>query len=59
MQAFSHVLHSHLLGVAIQVDWYRNGQHIGIFANDDSYDFNFQESRHFDTNKKLLPVGVD
>ena len=56
---FSYVLHAHLLGAAIQIDWYRDGKHIGIFANDDTYDFNFQETRHFETNKKVLPVSCN
>lgn len=46
-----------MLGVAVQVDWYRDGKHIGVFANDNNYDFNFQDARHFESNKKLLPVS--
>ena len=55
--AFSYFLHSHLLGAAIQIDWFRDGKHIGIFAYDDTYDFNYQEVRHFDEKKKIMPVG--
>ena len=55
---FSYMLHSHIIGAAVQVDWYRDNKHIGIFAEDQAYDFNFQESRHFETNKRLMPVRL-
>ena len=56
VELFTYGLHTHLLGAAIQIDWYRDGRHIGILAFDHSYDFNFQENRLFDEKKKLLPV---
>ena len=43
----------------IRAEIFRDGKPGEIMAVDNSYDFNFQESRHFETNKKLLPVGVD
>lgn len=52
------MLHAHLLGVAVEVDWYRDGKQIGVFAKDDNYDFNFQESRYFKKNKKMYPVSL-
>ena len=55
---FGYLLHAHLLGISIQVDWYRNGKHYEIFASDASYDFNYQENRHFEKSKKLLPVSA-
>ena len=55
---FGYTLHSHLIGVAIQVDWYRYGRAMGVLAKDDSYDFNYQENRLFVEPKKLLPVSV-
>ena len=57
VEIFSYFLHAHLLGVAMQIDWYRDGKHIGVLAYDDDYDFNFQESRHLEPNQKLLPVS--
>lgn len=57
IQVFSYLLHAHLLAVAIQIDWYREGQHYEMLASDDTYDFNFQENRNFETMKKMLPVS--
>lgn len=54
---FSYFLHSHLLGRKIQIDWYRDGQHVGVFASDQNYDFNFQENRLLDSYKTILPVS--
>ncbi|XP_067938800.1 DBH-like monooxygenase protein 1 homolog [Watersipora subatra] len=55
INVFSFFLHTHLIGRAIHVEWYRDGQNMGLLAFDDSYDFNFQEMRMMENTHKLLP----
>ena len=50
-------LHTHLLGVSVQVDLYRGGLAQEVFAYDENYDFNYQETRVFPDPKKLYPVS--
>lgn len=54
---FGYLLHAHLLGVKIRVDWFRNGKPNGVLAQDNNYDFNFQENRVFTDVIKLMPVS--
>ena len=58
LNIFSYMLHAHLTGMKIQVDWYRDGVPLEVIASDDSYDFNYQENRLYESEKKLLPVSV-
>ncbi|XP_067938987.1 DBH-like monooxygenase protein 1 [Watersipora subatra] len=55
IEIYGYLLHTHLLGTAIHVEWFRDGKNVGYLAFDNSYDFNFQETRHMETNKKMLP----
>lgn len=52
---FAYFLHAHLLGVGIKVEQFRDGKSIGMFAEDDAYDFNYQEGRSFVEPKKVMP----
>lgn len=54
---FAYFLHAHLLGVGIKVEQFRDGKSIGMFAEDDAYDFNYQEGRSFVEPKKVMPVS--
>ena len=54
---FAYFLHAHLLGVEIQVEHFRDGKSIDMLAKDDSYDFNFQETRSFAQSKRVFPVS--
>ncbi|XP_067947435.1 DBH-like monooxygenase protein 1 homolog [Watersipora subatra] len=55
IEIYAYLLHTHLLGKAMHIEWYRDGKNIGFLAFDDSYDFNFQETRRMEKNKRLLP----
>jgi len=52
---FGYTLHAHLLGVGIKVEQFRGGDSIGIFAEDEAYDFNYQDTRSFNSYKKVMP----
>ena len=54
---FGYFLHAHLLGVGIKVEQFRGGKSIGIFAEDNAYDFNYQEGRSFVEPRKVMPVS--
>ncbi|XP_067939715.1 DBH-like monooxygenase protein 2 homolog [Watersipora subatra] len=55
IEVYGYLLHTHLLGRAIHLEWYRDGKNMGLLAFDDTYDFNFQETRNFEKNIKMLP----
>ncbi|XP_077969383.1 DBH-like monooxygenase protein 1 homolog isoform X2 [Styela clava] len=44
--AFSVILHSHLAGRKLRLRHIRNGVELPYLANDENYDFNYQESRY-------------
>ncbi|KAF6023519.1 moxd1 [Bugula neritina] len=53
---FGYILHTHLLGAKIKLDWYsKDGRQSEVLAEDNSYDFNYQENRLLPVPKKLLP----
>jgi len=55
---FGYLLHAHLLGAKIKLDWYsKDGSQSEVLAEDNFYDFNYQENRLFPVPKKLLPVS--
>jgi len=57
---FGYLLHSHLLGAKIKLDWYsKDGRQSEVLAEDNSYDFNYQENRLLPVPKKLLPVSIE
>ena len=45
IKIFGVLLHSHLAGYAIRLRHFRNGVELPPISVDDSYDFNFQETR--------------
>ncbi|XP_078511752.1 putative DBH-like monooxygenase protein 2 [Lissotriton helveticus] len=55
MQVFAYLLHTHLVGRAVQVVQYRNGTQIGFLARDMSYDFSLQETRYM---PKIMPIKM-
>ncbi|XP_077965903.1 DBH-like monooxygenase protein 1 homolog [Styela clava] len=44
--AFSVILHSHLAGKKLRLRHHRNGVELPYLANEENYDFNYQESRY-------------
>jgi len=55
---FGYILHAHLLGAKIKLDWYsKDGRQSEVLAEDNSYDFNYQENRLLSVPKKFLPVS--
>ncbi|KAF6023515.1 moxd1 [Bugula neritina] len=53
---FGYLLHTHLLGAKIKLDWYsKDGRQSEVLAEDNSYDFNYQENRLLPVPKKLVP----
>jgi hypothetical protein len=46
IHVFAVLLHTHLIGVAVKVRHFRDGNELPLVEQDDNYDFNFQEVRH-------------
>ena len=38
--------HTHLIGTALKIRHFREGEELPLLAKDDHFDFNFQEGRH-------------
>ena len=51
------MLHAHLLGRKVSVRVFRGDKEL-LLAKDDSYDFNFQETRHLKEEFRILPVSI-
>lgn len=55
VNAFVYLLHSHLSGRKERIRHFRGNEELPFIANDEHYDFNYQNNRHFRTELKLLP----
>nr|XP_039270019.1 DBH-like monooxygenase protein 1 homolog [Styela clava] len=54
---FSVVLHTHLAGRKLRLRHMRNGVELPYLGNDENYDFNYQEARHF--NPGIIVKSTD
>ncbi|KAL4649087.1 DBH-like monooxygenase protein 1 isoform X1 [Arapaima gigas] len=55
IQVFAVLMHSHLAGRAIRVRHFRNQEELPHLAQDDEFDFNFQEFQYLPQERLLLP----
>lgn len=55
---FAALLHAHLAGRKIHVRHFRAGKEIGSIGEDNTYDFNFQESRYFPQHIEVIAGDV-
>ncbi|CAG0924888.1 unnamed protein product [Notodromas monacha] len=58
VSVFAGLLHSHLLGRKMKLRLIRNGVEEPWFQFDDHYDFDFQETRVYPEEKKILPGDI-
>ena len=54
---FLSLLHTHLVGKKVRVRHFRDGIELPIIDKDDTYDFNFQETRSLPAEVTVLPVS--
>ncbi|KAB7497844.1 MOXD1-like protein 1, partial [Armadillidium nasatum] len=55
IKVFSGILHAHLLGEALSLQLIRNGVEMEPLIIDNTYDFNYQQSRFFSEEKLIKP----
>ncbi|XP_018599031.1 DBH-like monooxygenase protein 1 homolog isoform X1 [Scleropages formosus] len=55
IRVFAVLMHSHLAGRAIRVRHFRNQEELPHLAQDDEFDFNFQEFQYLTQERLLLP----
>ncbi|OXA56383.1 DBH-like monooxygenase protein 1 [Folsomia candida] len=52
---FNFLIHAHLSGKKLKVRQFRNGEELPWLINDEHYDFNFQATRPFRKEMRLMP----
>ncbi|ROT86052.1 putative MOXD1-like 2 [Penaeus vannamei] len=57
INVFAVILHTHLLGRKVRVRHLRDGRELEPIAQDNNYDFNYQEYRALNTPRTVLPVS--
>lgn len=57
LNVFAALLHSHLAGHQIRLRHIRDGKELDILAQDNNYDFNFQETRLLPEERVIQKVS--
>lgn len=58
IRIFAVLMHAHLAGRAVRVRHFRNRDELQHLAQDDGFDFNFQEFQSLADERLVLPVGL-
>ncbi|KAG9347462.1 hypothetical protein JZ751_005029 [Albula glossodonta] len=58
VRVFAVLMHSHLAGRAIRTRHFRDGQELQPLAQDEAFDFNFQEFQYLKEERLVLPGGL-